>query len=373
MARKNANGDGSRPRKRPDGRYEARFWVDTSEGRKRRSVYGATSKECAEKLADAKKQANEPTRFVPLNLTVAEFLEQYEDVAKGTMKRRSFETYQDIARLHLLPTFGSLKLKDLTREHVQRMYASKRNAGLSAARVRRIHGVLSAALNKAVLWSMVTHNICKEVSPPRVEAPDIKPLTKDQAKAFLNAAETDRFHALYVLALTTGMRFGELAGLSWESLNLDGRLVRVTRTLVTGYGGQTFDSPKSSGSRRTITLTNKAIFALQRHHERQQTAGIPVDSDALVFTNTIGGPINPSHLICRSFKPLLKRAGLPNISFHTATRHTCCCLLLMAGVNAKALSLQLGHSSVAFTLQKYAHYMPGMGDAASGAMDDALG
>jgi integrase len=84
------------------------------------------------------------------------------------MKRRSFETYRDIARAHLLPAFSKSKLIDLTREHVQKMYARKRNAGLSAARVRRIHGALSAALNKAVLWRMVPHNICKEVSPPRV-------------------------------------------------------------------------------------------------------------------------------------------------------------------------------------------------------------
>ncbi len=99
---------------------------------------------------------------------------------------------------------------------------------------------------------------------------------------------------------------------------------------------------------------------------------MPVEGDALVFTNTIGGPINPSHLMQRSFKPILKRAGLPHTNFHAATRHTCCCLLLEAGVNPKAVSLQLGHSSVAFTLQKYAHYMPGMGEAAAGAMDEAL-
>ncbi|HEY6752840.1 MAG TPA: N-terminal phage integrase SAM-like domain-containing protein, partial [Rubrobacteraceae bacterium] len=155
-----------------------------------------------------KKKANESTQFVPSNLTVAEFLGQYEEVAKGTMKRRSFETYQDIARLHLLPAFGDTKLKALTREQVQRLYSRKRDQGLSAARVRRIHGALSAALNKAVRWRMVPHNVCKEVSPPRVEAPEINPMTRDQAKEFLTAAETDRHYVLYVLGITTGMRIG---------------------------------------------------------------------------------------------------------------------------------------------------------------------
>lgn len=367
--RKRGNGEGGKPRKRPDGRWEARYWKDG----KRKSVYAATRKEVADKLRDAISTKDDVPAFEATNITVAEFLGQYEEAAKYTMKRRSFETYRDIARKHLLPALGNTKLKDLSREQVQRLYSRKREQGLSTARVRRIHGVLSAALNKGVLWRMVPHNVCKEVSPPRVEAPEIKPLTKEQAKRFLAAAEVDRYHALFVLGLTTGMRFGELAGLSWESLDLEARTMRVTRTLVTGYGGQSFDSPKTTGSRRTVTLTTKAIAALMSHRERQQVAGIPVDADALVFTNQSGGPMNHSHFTRRNFKPLLKRAGLPDASFHAATRHTCCCLLLMAGVNAKAVSLQLGHSSVAFTLQKYAHYMPGMGDAAASAMDEALG
>ena len=114
------------------------------------------------------------------------------------MKRRSLETYRDIARLHLLPAFGNKKLKDLTREHVQRMYSQKRDAGLSAARVRQIHGVLSSALNHALQWRLIDHFLCKEVSPPRVPAPEIRPLNREEAKRFLTAAQGDRYHALYV-------------------------------------------------------------------------------------------------------------------------------------------------------------------------------
>lgn len=153
---------------------------------------------------------------------------------------------------------------------------------------------------------MVPRNVCREASPPRVEAPEVEPLTKDQVKRFLAAAATDRYHALYVLALTTGMRLGELGGLVWGSVDTDAHVVRVNRALVTGYGEQTFESPKTSGSRRTITLTSKAIQALRDHRERQQADGLPVDGNALVFTNTVGVPINPSHLMRRSFKPLLR-------------------------------------------------------------------
>jgi integrase len=366
VARKNGNGEGSRPRERADGRWEARYWSD---GR-RQSVYGKTRKEVAEKLAKAIAAREEAPGFVPTNVTVGEFLVQYEDAVRDTMKRRSFETYLDIARLHLLPALRGTKLKDLTREQVQRMYARKRDEGLSAARVCRIHGVLSSALNHAVRWRLLEHNVCKEVSPPRVPPPEIRPLGLDEAKRFLAAAQGDRYEALYMLGMTSGMRLGELGGLFWSDTDLTRRVVHVQRALITGHGRQTLEPPKTPGSRRGIALTVKAVDALLHHRERQRAEGFPVEGDALVFTNRAGKPINPSHLLSRSFKPLLKRAGLPDTTFHAATRHTCCCILLGQGVNPKVASLQLGHSSVAFTLQKYAHFLPGFGD--NGAMDAAL-
>jgi len=365
VAKKNANGEGSRPRRRPDGRWEARYWS----GDKRRSLYGKTRKEVAGKLADALSDAGDAPAFVPTDVTVAEFLARYEDAATNTMKRRSFETYQSIAKVHLLPAFGTTRLEDLTREHVQRMYSRKRAAGLSAARVRRIHGVLSSVLNRAVGWGLIGRNVCEEASPPRVPAPEIRPLDRDEARRFLKAAESDRHHALYVLGLTSGMRFGEIGGLFWSDLDLDLGVLRVRRALVTGYG-QTLEAPKTPNSRRSVVLTQTAAEALLRHRERQAAQGFPVDGDALVFTNTVGKPINPSHLRCRSFKPILREAGLPDTTFHAATRHTCCCILLARGVNPRVVSLQLGHSSVAFTLQRYASYLPGWGD--DGAMDSAL-
>jgi integrase len=368
VARKNGNGEGSRPRERADGRWEARYWV----GEQRRSVYGVTRKEAADRLAKGIANSEEPrATFVAANITVRGFFAQYDDAVRDTMKRRSLETYRDIARLHLLPEFGNKKLKDLTREHVQRMYSQKRDAGLSAARVRRIHGVLSSALNLALRWRLIDHNVCKEVSPPRVPAPEIRPLNREEAKRFLTAAQGDRYHALYVLGLTTGARIGELGGTFWSDLDLDRGVMRVQRALITGRGGQTFESPKTPNSRRSIGLSQRAIDALGRHRERQEAEGLPVEGDSLVFTNTVGGPINPSHLLCRSFKPLVEKAGLPKTTFHAATRHTFCCLALQQGINARTISLAMGHSSVAFTLTKYASFVPNYGDTAVG-LDDAL-
>jgi site-specific recombinase XerD len=213
VARKNGNGEGTRPRKRPDGRWESRYWIEAPTGRKRRSVYGSSRKECAEKLAEAMATKDDPPVIIPPNITVGEFLDQYLASVKETLKRRTWEGHEETVRVHLVPMLGHLKLKDLPRERVQALYTAKRDQGLSPGTVRRIHAVLSAALSHAVRWRLVPHNICKEVDPPRAQSPEIRPLNQKEARGFLIAAEGERYHALYCLALTSGMRRGEILGL----------------------------------------------------------------------------------------------------------------------------------------------------------------
>lgn len=367
--RKRGNGEGGKPRKRPDGRWEARY---TDANNKRRSVYGSTRKEVAGKLVEALAHKDDAPVFVPADITVREFFNEYEDVAIDTMKRRSFETYQSIARVHLLPAFGSTKLNALNREQVQRMYSRKRDAGLSPARIRRIHSAFSAALNMALRWRYLEHNVCKEVSPPRVPPPEIRPFSLEEAKRFLKASESDeRYHALFVLGLTTGARWGELTGLFWSDLDLQNSTMQIQRSLIKGKGGYSFDTPKTKGSRRSVGLTKLATDALLRHRERQHSSGHSVAGSTLVFTNSVGSPVNHSHFRRNHFKPLLNSANLPDTTFHAATRHTCTCLLLLDRVDPKSVALQLGWSSMAFMLENYARFMPGWGDG--GSMDRMLG
>jgi integrase len=364
---KRGNGEGSM-RRRKDGRYEGRY---TDGAGRQRSVYSKTRKETAKKLAEAQREGRADTRPVRATMTVREFFAEYDAVARDTMKRRGYETYHDVARLHVLPEIGGKRLADLSREDVQRLYGRKRDAGLSAARVRRIHGVLSSALNTAVRWRYVGRNVCKDASPLRVPQPEIRPFGKDEARRFLDAARGDRYHALYVLGVTSGMRLGELGGLYWSDVDLDRRTAHVQRALVTGRGGQTFEPPKTRGSRRSVGLARIAVDALTEHRERAECEGRAVEGARPVFTNGAGKPINPSHVTTRSFKPILRRAGLPDTTFHAATRHTCTCILLLEGVNPKSVAMQMGWASVAFMLETYARFLPGWGDG--GAMDAALG
>jgi integrase len=214
------------------------------------------------------------------------------------------------------------------------------------------------------------HNICKDVDPPRAEASEIRPFDQKEARGFLIRAEGERYHALYCLALTSGMRRGEILGLRWESLDLTQRTLQIRHALVAGRGSPSFGSPKTTKSRRNTTLTAKAVEALIRHRKRQREAGFSVENDALVFTSTKDTPVNTSRLRL-AFKVFLKRTELLNIRFQDL-RHTYATLLPSKGIHPKIVSEQLGHANIGITLDTYSRVLPGMGDAAAGAMDEAL-
>jgi integrase len=212
---------------------------------------------------------------------------------------------------------------------------------------------------------------------PNASVKEIRPLSAPEARKLLEAARGDRLEALYVLALHTGMRRGELLGLKWEEVDLHNQTVRVRRTLTRTENGRrlAIGEPKTKKSRRTVRLTQRAVEALRRHLERQlediEVLGDLYGDQGLVFATEAGTPINPSNLRQRSFAPLLKKAGLPHIRFHDL-RHTCATLLLSKGVHIKFVQELLGHASVAITLDTYSHVMPGMGEQTATAMDETF-
>ena len=364
---------GKRIKRRKDGRYEAKYTAAMADGPKRRSVYGRTREEVTVKLAAALEGAEEEPTPQPTDLTVRGYLEGMHDRAvRHAVKRRTYESYRCIIDRHILPALGRVRLRELAPRRVQDFYDGLLASGLSAKTVSNVHTTLRRALKLAVDWELVHRNACDGVSVPRRETQEVRALDRGQARALLAAAEGDRLHALYVLAVTTGMRQGELLGLLWSDLDLPGRTVRVRRALVTGYG-QAYESPKTRRSRRSIALTEKAASALGQHCERQRGAGLPVEGDAPVFTNTVGKPLHPKNLTDRSFKALLRKAGLPDTTFHAATRHTAASLMLTGGVHPKVVQEMLGHANVTITLDTYSHLLDGMGGTGASALDDALG
>ena len=187
----------------------------------------------------------------------------------------------------------------------------------------------------------------------------------------------DRFEALYVLAVHTGLRQGELMGLCWEDVDLEARTLSVKRTLSGAKGGQpVFGTPKTAKSRRTVGLTGKAVEALERHRvaqeEERSRLGPLWHNTGLVFRSTTSTPLNRHNVMNRSFKPLLEKSGLPQSTRFHDLRHTAASLLFSQGTHPKLVQEALGHSTIAVTLDVYSHMIPGMGDKVVKAMENAL-
>jgi integrase len=376
LSRKRGNGEGTIHR-RKNGGWCAQYTVYTAQGRKRRTVYGKTRQEVASKLAKALSDREGGLIFDAKNLTLREYLDRWlEDSVKDTVRVTTYQGYERIVRLHIKPTLGRIKLNNLTPTHLRALYQERLEAGLAPRMVQLVHTTLHKALKQAVADGLIPRNVAEVVKAPRQVRKEIKPLRPEQARTLLTAARGDRLEALYVLAVTTGMRQGELLGLKWEDADLETGTLQVRRTLSTATGeGFSFSAPKTVKGRRSIKLPASALSTLGRHREaqleeRRSVAGLWEDHD-LIFTTQVGTPISRQDLINRCFKPLLRRAGLPNIRFHDL-RHTCATLLLGRGVHAKLVQELLGHATIAVTLDTYSHVLPSMGNQTATAMEDVF-
>lgn len=380
---KRGNGEGSITRRKSDGLYMARYTVQTATGAKRRAVYGKTRGEVSEKLTKAMADRDGGLVFDADNLKVGEYLTRWlSDAVRGTVRRSTFARYEEVSRLHIIPVLGRVKLKSLTPAHVRGLYRQKLDGspaegvrGLSPRSVQYIHVTLHKALKQAVADGLIPRNVTEAVKPPRPVKKEVRPLDSDQARALLDAARGDRLEALFVVAVTAGLRAGELLGLRWEDLDLSAGKLAVRRSL--DYGGKepAFNPPKN-GKGRAVKLTRRAVEAFKRHrvtqNEERLRLGALWGDHGLIFTGHAGGPMRASTLSNGPHLRLLKRAGLPERTRFHDLRHTCATLLLKKGVHPKLVQELLGHATISITLDTYSHVLPGMGDQAADAMDDAL-
>jgi len=378
---KNGNGEGSIYEHKRNGKkvgYRGAYTVYSVQGSKRRYVTGKTREEVRQKLTKAIADRDGGLVFNAEGLTVGKYLERWlKDAVQGTVRQSTYEVYGHMIHPHIVPGLGRLKLKNLTPTHVRAFYRDRLDSGLSPATVHKMHVVLHKALDGAVSDGLIPRNVAKGVKVPQASAKrkEIRPLTPEQARSLLEAVRGDRLEALFVLALTTGLRQGELLALTWEDVELEDAVLRVRRTITRSGGKVDVGPPKTNKSRRSVGLTASAVEALRDHLasqlEEMERIGSLYRPGGLVFANESGGIINPSNLRNRSFARLLKRAGLPKIRFHDL-RHTCATLLLSRNVNPKIVSEMLGHSSIAITLDTYSHVLPTMQENAVRALEDTL-
>lgn len=359
MGSKRGNGEGS-IYQRKDGKWVASLTLPNG-GRK--EFHGKTRTVVARRLHEAKQAMLKGLPVSAGRLTVGAYLEKWlTEVARPSIKPSTFSSYQMICRRHLIPDFGRMRLDQLDAQSIQSYLNQKQSLGLSARTVQYHHAVLRRALGQAERLDLVPRNVAKLVTPPRVINREVRPFTPAEAKRLLIAVDGHRFEALYVLAIATGARQGELLALSWEDVDFDSSTVTIKTTLQ--YQDGTFDrpEPKSIASLRTLVVVAPAMRLLREHRVRQLELRLKAGSSwlgnpwDLVFTDQVGQPMS-RFSVSRSFRLLLDRAGLPSQRFHDL-RHSAATFMLTKGVPLKVVQKVLGHSQFGVTANIYGHVVP---------------
>lgn len=338
--------------------------------RLRRTVTGKTKRSVTEKLTELQTEKSNGTLVVNNQTTVGEFLDWWlDDVAAQTVRAKTLAWYRQVVATHIKPTLGTIRLQKLAKAHIQSRMAEMTRDNASPRMKRIVFAVIHCALVQAVKHDAVKINVAAALERPKVPKHEIKPMNGDQVAAFLLAAESDRLSAMYVVALSTGMRQGEMFGLEWNDIDLKAGTLMVRRTLVEMDGEFSTNEPKTDKGRRLIELPQMAVESLWEHKARQLAEGLA--SSQLVFTDTDGKPLRRSNVTRRSFHPILKAAGLQDVRFHDL-RHSSATLLLSAGIHPKIVQERLGHSEIGMTLNTYSHVLPGMQREAATKLDGML-
>ena len=318
----------------------------------------------------------------PGNIKVAEYLNRWLKHVETKTSAKTHERYSEIVRLAIAPALGTIKLAKLTPMHIQAFYGEaltsghiKRKTGLSARTVLHYHRILFQALKQAVRWRLLSNNPADAVEPPVPEQKEMVALDEDQTATLI---EEVKGHALYIpvlLAVTTGVRRGEVLALRWCDVDLDRATLSITQTLEkTREGGLRFKQPKTKKSRRSISLPLMTVDSLRKHRAKQAelylSLGVGWNEQGLVCTKLAGQTINPNSLTS-GFANFVARLDIPKVRFHDL-RHTHATQLLKEGVHPKVAQERLGHATIAVTLDLYSHVMPGMQEDAALRVDTAL-
>ena len=391
-------------RQRADGTWEARFVVghDPGTGKPvRKSVYAKTQKEVRQKLAQAVAAVDNKSYREPCKMTLGEWLDIWVDTYLKDVKPRTLKIYQDDIRLHIKPYLAAVKLNELDTHTVQRFFNTLLKSGkrvpkrdkegkivkkdgktvyegapLSSKTVKNVHGVLHGALRQAVVNRYIPINpadgdFCKL---PKIQKQEIKPLDEVQIADFLKAIHGDRFEELFLVTLFTGLRQGEVLGLTWDCVDFDNGTLLVNKQMQLhqerGIKAYQLVPTKNSKS-RTITAAPSVMSLLRRRRAIQAQQHLEAgplwqDSD-LVFTDELGRHLTKSS-VYRGFKKIVAAIGRPDARFHDL-RHSYAVAAIRSGDDIKTVQGNLGHATAAFTLDVYGHVTDQMKQASAARME----
>jgi integrase len=362
------------------GRWQAVVECGRDEKGKRKQIFRDMPKDRNTK-AEAKRigrqilnELEAGTYVEPTDLTVAELLRSWHsEHARHHVSPRTHESYGYVLEAHIIPGVGGYRLAKLQPAHLQSYYSVRLDTGAAASSVRKEHNILHAAFKHAVRMRQLAANPADVVVPPRPKRTEMHFLTQAETASMLAAAKGSDLHLPLLLAVGTGMRRGELLGLRWSDVDLAGGALTVNQTLQEAYGEIAFKEPKTTRSRRRITLPDVVLEELRVRHAKCAEEELAADPSKpltdLVLPAPGGGPWWPSNFD-RMWRRFKKKQDL-EIRFHDL-RHTHATQLLAAGVNVKVISERLGHASITITLDTYAHCMPGMQDEVVAKINEGL-
>lgn len=351
--------------------------ADPMSGKRRQRRLTAPTKDALTKLVTKTLATVHQGAYIDLSDDRLEtYLQHWLAAIEPTVRPATASRYGDMIRRHLAPGLGTVPLARLSPERLQRFYADRLAAGLSSTTVRNLHMLLHRALDQAVKWRKLAINPCDAAQAPRRARPEMTTWTPEQVRHFLTATAAEELHALFRLALLTGMRRGELLALIWDDVDLDRAALAVRRSLTIDRDRHwIIGEPKTAAGRRAVALPASCVAALRRHRVRQTARRLSIGDlwqpTGLVFDRGDGTLLHPNVALA-TFGRLTKAAGLPHIRFHDL-RHTSATLALADGVHPKIVSERLGHSSVAMTLDRYSHVSLNMQRDAADRLDRLAG
>jgi len=307
------------------------------------------------------------------DLTLGAYLGQWLAHARGRVRAKTLDGYEALVRIHATPMLGEIALSALRPLDLQRAYAQLLGPehGLSAGSVLNLHLVLTQALGQAQRWGMIATNPAHGAQPPRPRRAEPAVVDRALAARLLQVTEGTRFELPVALAISTGMRRGEILGLRWADLGADLSVAHVNRSLQVVAGALVFEEPKTRRSRRAVALPAFVGPYLERQRlaQRGRRAEAPAWSDLdVVYDRGDGRPVNPGTLSA-GWHGFCRKSGLPHVRFHDL-RHAHATLMLLQGVHPKVVSERLGHASVGITLDTYSHVLPSMQSEAVQAFDE---
>lgn len=361
---RSASGSGT-IRKRSDGRWEGRYTVgfDPKTGKQiQKSIYGKTQKEVRQKLSKITTEIDEGTYLEPSKEALAHWLDVWlKTYVAHAVKPYTVDSYTRTCERHIKPMLGRIALSELTALQIQQFYNHLLvEKELSPKTIKNIHGVLHRALQQAVKLGMLRFNPSDLCDLPKVTKKEVRPLEEDEIVQFLDAIRDHRFGLLFQITLFTGMRQGEVLGLTWDCVDFNANTIFVKQQLqkTKKVGGVYTLVPTKSGRSRMVVVAPTVMELLKTQKARQQQlqlqAGPAWDNPwNLVFTNELGGHL--CHVtVYKHFKDVVKELELDEERFHDL-RHSYAVVSLESGDDIKTVQMNLGHATASFTLDVYGH------------------